>query len=111
MIAARARGCRIYPLFNFSIRCETLLTEQYSAETGATNIVQLPLAFVRSGYVDIPTSSVKYVSNHAQLWSRTSNSSTLAYELDAGPGYIYASNIGNYYVGRPLCCLYPGNSG
>ena len=77
-----------------------------SCTTGATNIVQLPLAFVRSGYVDLYDGRVNDTGYEGDVWSRTSYSSTGARTL-----YFYTTNVGpsddyNRYLGFSLRCLY-----
>lgn len=79
--------------------------------TGATAIVQLPLAFVRSGvllYVD----GLYGGGIEGSIWSHTSKSSTVAYRLLFNIGNVYPAY--SYDVGRwagfPLCCLYPGSA-
>ena len=89
------------------------LLNQYNATsgtTGATTIVQLPLAFVRSGVVWPDDGRVGNVGNGGYSWSRTSRSSTYAYYL-----YFYTANVSpssnyNRFDGRPLRCLYPGSA-
>ncbi len=52
--------------------------------TGATTIVQLPLAFVRSGWTNVSTEyegAMRYVGGSGYEWSRTANSSTAVYRL------------------------------
>jgi len=73
-----------------------------AAQTGATNIVQLPLAFVRSGHVYLGNGYVDNVGSYGYSWSRTSRSSTDAYFLSFGTSYVGPSSNYNRYVGRPL---------
>lgn len=92
--------------------------DKYGAETGqsgATNIVKLPLAFVRGGWVnvgDLYESRMINVGYIGYDWSRTSYSSASAYGLrfypmEVNPSYIYNQYHGRYF-GFPLRCLYPG---
>ena len=78
-----------------------------SGTTGATTIVQLPLAFVRSGYVYTNSGavgSVGYVGNNGYSWSRTSRSSTSAYRLNFNTTGVYPSGNGNRWYGFSLRC-------
>lgn len=69
------------------------------------NGILITLAFVRSGGVDLNSGSANYVGYYALLWSRTSLSSTYAYNLNTNPGNVNPSNNGNRYIGRSLRCL------
>ena len=75
-----------------------------SGTTGATTIVQLPLAFVRSGYVDLGASQARVIGTNGYSWTRTSNSANDTYSLYFSSSIIYPSNYGNRYYGRPLRC-------
>ena len=58
------------------------LLNQYNATsgtTGATNIVQLPLAFVRSDAVNLRDGKIWYLGQYGAYWSRTAQSSNYAY--------------------------------
>ena len=90
-----------YPHFYSSMRKQL---------TGATNIVQLPLAFVRSGVVWPGDGQVGYVSYYGYSWSRTSESSTDAYYLSFGTTNVNPSYSSVRFYGRPLRCLYPGSA-
>ena len=88
------------------------LLNQYNATSGtsgATTIVQLPLAFVRSGYVILGHGQARYAGEYGYGWSRTAYSSANAYDL-----YMYTTSVNpsDYYLryyGFPLRCLYPGS--
>ena len=87
------------------------LLSKYGAETGqsgATNIVKLPLAFVRSGWVNVESGAVWYVGNSGYGWSRTAKSSTTAYFLGMNPTVVDPSGNNHRWVSLPLRCLYPG---
>ena len=69
----------------------------------------LPLAFVRSGYVRLNYGYAQYVGGSGGLWSRAANSSYYAYCL-----YFYTTGTNpsydnTRYFGLPLRCLYPGS--
>ena len=81
-----------------------------SGQTAATNIVQLPLAFVRSGWVNIGNGYTNNVGERGYGWARTSNSSTYAYSLYFNTAYVRPSNSNDRYSGFPLRCLYPGSA-
>ena len=78
--------------------------------SGATTIVQLPLAFVRSGYVCLSYGYVSNVGEYGCAWSRTPKSSTHAYYLGMHPTYVNPSDYYIRYGGFPLRCLYPGSA-
>ena len=78
--------------------------------TAATNIVQLPLAFVRSGNVNTYDGRVYYVGSNGYWWTRTAYSSTYAYALGFDASNVYPSGNNNRYYVRPLRCLYPGSN-
>ena len=70
----------------------------------------LPLAFVRSGYIYPPDSVVNNVGISGGWWARTVYSSIDAYYL-----YLYSTSVNpssNYrrIHGFPLRCLYPGSA-
>ena len=78
--------------------------------TGATTIVQLLLAFVRSGYISLTGGGVSNVGFYGYGWSRTAVSSTYAYNLYMNPIDVYPSYSSNRYNGFLLRCLYPGSA-
>lgn len=65
-----------------------------------------PLAFVRSGYVGIDFGQARGVGKDGYFWSRTSNSSTKAYDLGTNPTDVYPSGNPNRFGAFPLRCLY-----
>lgn len=78
-----------------------------SCTTGATNIVQLPLAFVRSGYIRLQDGQAQNVGLEASTRSRTSSSAAYAYYLNSNDTGVNPSDINYYrYRGFPLRCLY-----
>ena len=81
----------------------------YITTTGATTIVQLPLAFVRSGYIYPPSGAILNVSANGYSWSKTSKSSTSTYDLGIHPDNANPSDSSNRYDGfpPPLPCLKP----
>lgn len=93
------------PHFHF-----TITNMNTSCTTGATNIVQLPLAFVRSGYVYLNNGYANLVGSYGYYWSRTSSSSAGAYYLYFNTSNVYPSDSFSRYGGRSLRCLYPGNA-
>ena len=64
--------------------------------------LRLFLAFVRSGNVNINDGRVNYVGEWGWDWSRTSKSSTNAYNLNMNPTGVNPSNNNNRYHGFPL---------
>lgn len=82
----------------------------------ATNIVQLPVAFVRSGWVNV---SAGYMDSSdwdlGDYWSRTAGSATNAYYLNFYPGIGSSSDVdpstsSSRFSGFPLRCLYLGDN-
>ena len=71
----------------------------------ASNIISLPLAFVRSGWVNLNDGTIHVIGQYGYNWSRTSRSITSTYVLDANPTNVSSSSYGNRFVGRPLHCL------
>ena len=89
------------------------LLNQYNATsgtTGATTIVQLPLAFVRSGGVILNYGQTGLIGESGYSWSRTIGLSPVAYVLVVAPADIASSRNSNRFYGFPLRCLYPGNA-
>ena len=76
--------------------------------TGATTIVQLPLAFVRSGYASVNSGAIYYVGDRGYGWSHTVSSSTNAYYLVLSSKEVNSSYSDSRWAGRPLRCHYPG---
>ena len=62
-----------------------------AAQTGATNIVQLPLAFVRSGNVYIDYGRLVSTGYVGDYWSRTANSATTGRDLIFHTTYVNPS--------------------
>ena len=73
--------------------------------TGATTIVQLPLAFVRSGDINLPDGNISGSGYGGYNWSRTVNSSTVAYRLVFNTNGVNTNRDG-YYYGFPLRCRF-----
>ena len=81
-----------------------------SGTTGATTIVQLPLAFVRSGYVNSNLGRILNPGTEGNSWSQTAATDTDAYYLrinSAQAGAIYYYYYYYRYYGRPLRCRTP----
>ncbi len=82
----------------------------FFSTTGATTIVQLPLAFVRSGWVNVGTEYegvVRVIGYHGYGWARTAESSTYAYRLNANPTYIGPLDYVDRWYGFSLRCHWP----
>lgn len=65
-------------------------------------ILHLPLAFVRSGDVDISNGFSWGLGHAGYRWSRVSQSITIAYNTDMSPFGINTSNLYNRWSGFPL---------
>ena len=70
-----------------------------------SNIISLPLAFVRSGYAYTNGGNVYNVEHSLYSWSRVSVSTSSAYDLGVIPTGVYPSNDNNRFYGFPLHCL------
>ncbi len=78
--------------------------------TGATTIVQLPLAFVRSGWTNVSTEyegAIWRVGYEGDSWARTAVSTTFARYLYLSPTVVGPSNSAVRWAGLSLRCLYP----
>ena len=80
-----------------------------SGAEGASNIISLPLAFVRSGYISLNAGKAYVVGRNFYGWSRVATSASVAYALGVNPAEVYPSD-GNYrWDAFPLRCLYLGS--
>ena len=70
--------------------------------SGATTIVQLPLAFVRSGYIYLYHGLLRLIGENGYGWSHTAKSSTNAYYLGMTPADINPSYDNDRWYGFPL---------
>lgn len=68
----------------------------------AANIIHLPLAFVRSGYVSINDSEGRLTGSRGYNWSHTLKSLTLAYNLGMNPSVIGISDTNYHWSVFPL---------
>ena len=73
-------------------------------------IVQLPLAFVRSGHVGIDAGNTRWIGNSGYGWSRVLQSDYYVYGLRIYPIEIHPSYGNNRWNGFPLCRLYHHSS-
>ena len=80
-----------------------------SGAEGASNIISLPLAFVRSGYVGLNDGRAYVVGRNLYGWSRVTVSASVAYGLGVNPAEVYPSGSLNRWYGFPLRCLYLGS--
>ena len=71
--------------------------------SGATTIVQLPLAFVRSGYMNPADEQVSNPGYLGTWWARTTVSGNTSRNFYFTSSIVYPSNTGVLYNGRPLC--------
>ena len=85
----------------------SLMKNIHTSSSGATTIVQLPLAFVRSGIAYIHTGIVSYTGSNGYIWSRTTKSNAYAYYLGFSSSAINFSGSEDRWLGFPLRCLYP----
>ena len=73
-----------------------------TTDKSASNIISLPLAFVRSGYVYLGDGKAYGVGRNLYGWSRTTLSDLYAYYLAVEPTGTYPSNGFNRLDGFPL---------
>lgn len=78
--------------------------------TSATNIVQLPLAFVRSGFVNTNSGIISNIGNRGDVLSRTIKSSSGAKTVYFPLTTVNPSESNARYFGFPLRCRYPGSA-
>ena len=79
----------------------------YTTTQLPSNIISLPLAFVRSGYVSTNDGKTYALGNFLYDWSRTASSASFAYYLASDPNEIYPSYSSNRWSGYPLRWLKP----
>ena len=72
--------------------------------SGATTIVQLPLAFVRSGDVSLSNGSIYVVGNGGYYWAHTVYSTTSARYLSFDTSSVGPSNANSRSYGFSLRC-------
>lgn len=77
--------------------------------TAATNIVQLPLTFVRSGYIGLNDGTLYYVGGNLFSRSRTAYSDNDSYNLRFNVDTISPTYHNYRYYGFLLRCLYLDN--
>ena len=80
-----------------------------SGAEGASNIISLPLAFVRSGDVHLNGGKAYDVGRNLYGWSRVTVSASSAYTLGVNPTEVYPSNYNYRWRAFPLRCLYLGS--
>ena len=80
-----------------------------SGAEGASNIISLPLAFVRSGYVWTPSGIIASIGTNGYNWSYVSKSIANAIVLGAYTASVNPSDDFGRYHGFPLRCLYLGS--
>ena len=68
----------------------------------SSNIISLPLAFVRSGYVNLIGGEAYNVGHGLYGWSRVTRSLANAYNLGVNPTNVGPSKYGSRYHGFPL---------
>ena len=76
-----------------------------SGTSGATTIVQLPLAFVRSGFINPESANLGCTNQYGRYWSRSALSSVGVYYLNFYLSNIHPSDTYYRYFGYSLRCL------
>ena len=82
-----------------------MLSIPISSYHSATTIVQLPLAFVRSGYVHVTNGRISRVGYEGDAWSHTTRSSDVSRYLYFSTSDVNPSDNGNRWDGFSLRCL------
>ena len=75
--------------------------------SAASNIISLPLAFVRSGWVPLNDGLADVVGRSLYDWSRVATSASVTYYLGVLPTEVYPSNDSYRWAGFPLRCFFP----
>lgn len=73
---------------------------------GATNIIHLPLAFIRSGYMHHSVGYVNVIGTYGYTWSHTSRSASHSYDLSISASGIDSLDGTHRSIGFPLRCQY-----
>ena len=68
----------------------------------SSNIISLPLAFVRSGYVGLYDNGAGGIGHALYGWSRVARSAFAAYYLGVDPTVVYPSGYLDRWHGFPL---------
>ena len=69
-----------------------------------SNIISLPLAFVRSGGIGLDGGKANYIGHDLYGWSDVSISASVTYVLGVNPTEVHPSKYGPRWSGFPLCC-------
>ncbi len=67
-----------------------------------SNIISLPLAFVRSGAVALTDGKVYSIGYTLYSWSRVAISASVVYFLGVNPAAVYPSDNNRRWYGFPL---------
>ena len=81
-----------------------LFYHESTTSSGATAIVQSPLAFVRSGDPNVIHGQLRFLGNGSFYWSRTTISLTTSYSLNTYPTGVTPSTSDTRNLGFPLRC-------
>ena len=73
--------------------------------SATSNIISPPLAFVRSGYVNLIGGEAYNVGHGLYGWSRVSGSAADAYDLSVTPTVVHPSGSNSRWVAFPLRCF------
>ncbi len=84
---------------------QQILRKDNMLQISSPSIISLPLAFVRSGWVDIAGSAASVVGQYGYHWSRVSNSIAGAYNLSIFPTDVGSSVTNGRLDAFPLRCL------
>ena len=74
-----------------------------------SNIISLPLAFVRSGWISVNGGATSVVGQWSFNRSRVVQSTSSAYSLDIASDNVNPSRSNDRWDGFPLRCLYLGS--
>jgi len=88
------------------MRCQDVVGANFEVEAaGASTLVHLPLAFVRSGSVYTHHGTVDYTISHGYAWSHTASTATTFYYLVSNITGVNSSAGVIPWYGFPLRCL------
>ena len=92
-------------MYSTSVEPSNFYARWHGFPLPASNIISLPLAFVRSGYIHLAEGYLNYVGYSGYDWSRVSSSDIYAYYLTLSPSNATPSYPYFRWLSFPLRCL------
>ncbi len=89
-------------MYSTSVEPSNFYARWHGFPLPASNIVSLPLAFVRSGILVTTYGSSRDLGYEGGCWSSTSETNTVARYYNFNPGGSNPLGYGDYYLGFPL---------